>query len=306
MDYETQKEINRLTARIGQLEMELDAQQKHNRALNARFNERLADIEKLIESGALKGEKNKSEKKKKRDKGEVAEWQDSDYAPGKISAPVFEHITAGSIVSSNKKRGKMQQFTPLALGDMPRPDDEVVPLISVQKREPKKSGLKPPFFAAVQPTGQQGMPNVAPQPRNAASKPAPREKSFAEQFNDVGANEGMGGAEFAAKFNLRAFSCANIGVRINRPEAAPIFTDAPATERGDFWAKPLKGEQYAVMPNPMLMYDENRHRAGGLVDAFSSNYRGGTFSRIRLVRPAIFAAEGYVWKIVSRGEIKVG
>ena len=298
MDYETQKEINRLTARIGQLEMELDAQQKHTRALNARFNERLADIESLIENGALK---NSGGKKKKSERGEIAEWQDSEYAPGKISAPVFEHITAGNFVAPKKKRGKMQQFTPLSLGDMPRPDDEVVPLISVQKRAPKKKGLQP-FVAAAQPANITQNPPTAAMTQQLA---VPRDKSFMEQFNDVGASEGFGGMEFAMKFNLRAFSCANIGVRINRPEATPIFTDAPTAERGDFWAKPLKGEQYAVMPNPMLMYDENRHRAGGLVDAFSSNYRGGSFSRVQLVRPAIFAAEGYVWKIVSRGEIKL-
>ena len=286
MDYETQKEINRLTARISQLEMELEAQQKHNRSLNARFNERLADIESMVNEGVLSG---KGGKKKK---GEVADWQESDYAPGKISAPKFPHITAGNIVAAKKGRGKAQQrFEPLSLGNMPRTEENEIPLISVQKRKPKAVVTPPQANPAITRSG--GAVNHI------------REKPFTEQYNDLGANQGMGGAEFAQKFNLRAFSCANIGVRINRPEAAPIFTDAPNAVRGDFWAKPLKGDQYAVMPNPMLMYDENRHRAGGLVDAFSSNYRGGSFTRVQLIRPAVFSAEGYVWKIISRGEIRL-
>ena len=145
-----------------------------------------------------------------------------------------------------------------------------------------------------------------PVPMHQAPPPPPKpKKTFTEEYNDIGAAQGIGGEEFAQKFSVRAFSCANMGVRMTRKEAAPIFTDAPTAFKGDFWAVQLKDKRFAVMPNPMLMYDENRHRAGGLVDAFSSNYRGGIFSRVQLVRPAVFTAEGYVWKIVSRGEIKL-
>lgn len=246
MDYETQREINRLKSRVQQLEMDLEAEHKHNRTLFARFNERLE---------AMEGGKRKNKK------GAAAEWSETKYAPGKISAPVFEHITAGAIVGTKK-----QQFEPLTLNSIPHPREK--PIVSIAKREPVKQEPK---------------------------------KTFAEEYNDIAL--GASGEAFAAKYSLRFFGCANVGVRINRPEAAPIFTDAPSAAKGDFWAMPLKGDQFAVMPNPLIPYDATRHKSAGMLEAFSSNYRGGTFRHIKLVRPAVFSASGYVWKLLNRGEI---
>ena len=136
------------------------------------------------------------------------------------------------------------------------------------------------------------------------------EKSVAENFvNDFNALEKLGGfsgrqarEKFLRRYKVRAFNCANVDERMNRPKLAPKFVEALSPAGGDFWACVVEGNVFAVVPN-LKTYTENHHaeRALGLV--FESNFDSGTYSRLRVERAATFELTGVTWKLKKPGKI---
>ncbi len=134
--------------------------------------------------------------------------------------------------------------------------------------------------------------------------------SVGENFvNDFNALEKLSGfsarqarERFLRRHKVRAFTCANVDERMNRPKLAPKFVEATSIAGGDFWACAVDGNTFAVVPN-LKTYTENHHaeRAFGLV--FESNFDGGTYSRLRMERAAIFELAGDKWKLKQRGKI---
>ena len=104
------------------------------------------------------------------------------------------------------------------------------------------------------------------------------------------------------RYKVQAFTCANVEERMNRPKLAPKFSEASGIAGGDFWACNVDGNIFAVVPN-LKTYTENHHaeRAFGL--AFESNFDGGTYSRLRVERAAIFELVGDKWKLNTAGKI---
>lgn len=155
-------------------------------------------------------------------------------------------------------------------------------------------------------------PPVAPQPA-APPKPMTLEDEYAPfvaAYNDLMQRvKSMGVAgqdakkEFVSRFQVRAFSCVNYTERVNRPDLPPRFADASSALTGNFWAFPVRGDTFAVVPN-IKTYEGQLHDTGGLKEAFISNFMPGkTFQSIYVVRPAIF---GVGWaSIVQQGELRL-
>ena len=67
---------------------------------------------------------------------------------------------------------------------------------------------------------------------------------------------------------------------------------------------PLGNNLFAVVPNPFLVYGEEMHTAGGMREAFNSNYRlGNTYGRFTIKEAAIFQF-GTIGKVFRRGQLE--
>ncbi len=142
-------------------------------------------------------------------------------------------------------------------------------------------------------------------------KVAPREaESFAEAFvTDFNALSKLSGftarrerEKFLRRHKVRAFTCANVEERMNRPKLAPKFVDASSLSGGDFWASAVEGNTFAVVPN-VKTYTENHHAERALGVVFESNFDSGTYSRLRVERAAVFELVGGKWKLKQSGKI---
>ena len=146
---------------------------------------------------------------------------------------------------------------------------------------------------------------------SAAEKNSPNEEhsvgeSFVNDFNALEKLSGFSGRrareKFLRRYKVRAFTCANIDERMNNPKLEPRFSEVSSVPSGDFWACNIEGNLFAVVPN-LKTYTENHHteRAFGLV--FESDFDGGTYSRLRVERAAIFESVGDKWQLKSTGKI---
>ncbi len=130
--------------------------------------------------------------------------------------------------------------------------------------------------------------------------------AFVTDFNALSKLSGFSGRQarerFLRRHKVRAFTCANVEERMNRPKLAPKFVEASSVAGGDFWACAVAGNTFAVVPN-LKTYTENHHaeRAFGLV--FESNFDGGRYSRLRVERAAVFELSGDKWRLKQTGKL---
>lgn len=86
------------------------------------------------------------------------------------------------------------------------------------------------------------------------------------------------------------------------------MTFRPAIDAKDslYWAFRCKGEEYAVVPNPMNPCDENFYEYGGIKEIFNFNYEGGTYSRYFVKQPAIFTQDPVKgWTLKNAGVLNL-
>ena len=135
-------------------------------------------------------------------------------------------------------------------------------------------------------------------------------ENFGENFvTDFNALERLSGfssrqarERFLRRHKVKAFTCKNVEERMNHPKIAPKFAETSSAVGGDFWACAVEENLFAIVPN-LKIYTENHHaeRAFGLV--FESNFDGGTYSRVRVERAAIFELVNDEWKLKQVGKI---
>lgn len=85
--------------------------------------------------------------------------------------------------------------------------------------------------------------------------------------------------------SLIFFSCSNKGARRQNPNIKPIY--ARKEEKGDYIAYSIGGVHYAVIP-AYTSYETTRHNEWAFGEVFDSNYTSGTYTKIRVEKPAIF------------------
>ena len=107
--------------------------------------------------------------------------------------------------------------------------------------------------------------------------------------------------DFIKLYGVQGMRCTNMQLRHSRPELEPRFVAVTPTRDAAFWGMPLGNNLFAVVPNPFLVYGEEMHTAGGMREAFSSNYRAGnTYGRFTVKEPATFQF-GTIGKVFKRG-----
>ena len=110
--------------------------------------------------------------------------------------------------------------------------------------------------------------------------------------------------DFIRNFEVQGMRCTNMQLRHSRPELEPRFVAVTPTRDADYWGMPLGNNLFAVVPNPFLVYGEEMHTAGGMREAFNSNYRlGNTYGRFTIKEAAIFQF-GTIGKVFRRGQLE--
>ena len=131
-------------------------------------------------------------------------------------------------------------------------------------------------------------------------------EAFVTDFNALSKLSGFGARRAREKFlrrhKVKAFTCANVEERMNRPKLAPKFAEASSLSSGDFWASAVEGNTFAVVPN-VKTYTENHHAERALGVVFESNFDGGTWSRLYVERAAVFENVGGKWRLKQAGKI---
>ena len=111
--------------------------------------------------------------------------------------------------------------------------------------------------------------------------------------------------DFIKLYEVQGMRCTNMQLRLSRPELEPRFVAVTPTRDADFWGMPLGNGLFAVVPNPFLVYGEEMHTAGGMREAFNSNYRAGnTYGRFTVKETATFQF-GTIGKVFKRGQVEV-
>ena len=152
--------------------------------------------------------------------------------------------------------------------------------------------------------------SLTQKPSVAEKNSSHEENSFGESFvNDLNALAKLSGfsarqarEKFLRRHKVRAFTCANVEERMNRPKFAPKFTETASLSSGDFWASAIEENLFAVVPN-VKTYTENHHAERAFGQVFESNFAGGSYSRLRVERAAIFELNGGEWRLKSAGKI---
>jgi len=112
--------------------------------------------------------------------------------------------------------------------------------------------------------------------------------------------------DFIKLYEVQGMRCTNMQLRLSRPELEPRFVAVTPTRDADFWGMPLGSGLFAVVPNPFLVYGEEMHTAGGMREAFNSNYRAGnTYGRYTVKETATFQF-GTVGKVFKKGQLEAG
>ena len=110
--------------------------------------------------------------------------------------------------------------------------------------------------------------------------------------------------DFIKLYEVQGMRCTNMQLRLSRPELEPRFVAVTPTRDADFWGMPLGNNLFAVVPNPFLVYGEEMHTAGGMREAFNSNYRAGnTYGRFTVKEAATFQF-GTIGKVFKKGQLE--
>ncbi len=108
--------------------------------------------------------------------------------------------------------------------------------------------------------------------------------------------------DFIAKYKVRYFNCVNYNERINQPDLSPIFEENDSAQTSDYWAIPISGNTFKVVPN-VKNYNKNYHLARAMGDVFDSNFSGGKYSNIQVEKAAEFTNSGKNWTLIRKGKL---
>lgn len=126
---------------------------------------------------------------------------------------------------------------------------------------------------------------------------------FVNDFNALSVKSGFelneAKKEFMRKYNVRAFTCINFQERMNEPIPPPTFGSPSSGQTADLWAYEFDAGLFAVVPN-VKTYTENHHSARAMGEIFRSNFAKGTYSKIRVEKPAVFKG---MWNFEKQGEL---
>lgn len=134
-------------------------------------------------------------------------------------------------------------------------------------------------------------------------------RDFVARYNALPSEGGLTDREarrrFLQEFSVQGFSCSNSEERMSNPKIAPSYAEEEVM-RADYWAKQVQSDLYAVVPSAKLTYDSAHHAAGGMMEAFASNFETGhTYRQIRVETPAYFLKRGGRWSVRKKGQLRL-
>lgn len=147
-------------------------------------------------------------------------------------------------------------------------------------------------------------------PQRTTAKAAPGNvRDFVTRYNALPSGGGIADRDarktFLQEFSIQGFSCANYEERMSNPKVAPRYEEAEVM-RADYWAKQVQSDLYAVVPSAKLTYDSAHHAAGGMMEAFDSNFETGhTYRQIRVEEPAYFLKRDGRWSVRKKGRLRL-
>lgn len=165
----------------------------------------------------------------------------------------------------------------------------------VQRLKKSLSTLEEKFNQLRQPTVVSDVPQIEPfgidlnePPPQKITPLAPQVQwlDFVENYNKLAADPTVRGyikkcERFVREHKLKILTYSN------------GMTFRPAIDAKDslYWAYRCKGEEYAVVPNPMNPCDEEIHEHGGMKEIFALNYTDGVYTKYFVKLPAIFVQD---------------
>lgn len=143
--------------------------------------------------------------------------------------------------------------------------------------------------------------------RNSNAKSRSGGDNFLQDYNKLLSETGgyqnkVARENFVSNYNVRAFSCINYNERTNKPSLKAIFEESTSIQGGDYWAIPVSGNIFKVVPN-IRNYNENYHVARAMGEVFDSNFVGGNYATIQLEKAAEFTNSGQSWSLVAKGKL---
>ena len=126
--------------------------------------------------------------------------------------------------------------------------------------------------------------------------------SFIEDYNHIAKSMAVPG-------QLKA--CENFvkenGLKILIYDVNIKFIAAKNVSESRFWAWTMEGSnEYIVVPNPMITYDEELHNQPGMQKTFETNYENGKYNTYYVKNPAIFICnDKNEWQILELGILKL-
>ena len=225
---------------------------------------------------------------------------------------VLDRLTNDMKAVTAELRSLQSLILPPSLDDLPielpkepePPEPQKVPPPELPKETPKETE---PVLSSPEPEPQEKEPTTVK--RSVW-------QGFVDDFNNLAQSVDVPKADvacenFAGLQKLVLLDCiAHSGAAIKGSQAEPIFAVEKSVKGSVYWAWPIPKEKdrYAVVPNPIISYDDNLHREGGMKETFASNFENGAASVYRHVSvkfPAIFKKEGEKWKIEQPGLIRL-
>lgn len=77
-----------------------------------------------------------------------------------------------------------------------------------------------------------------------------------------------------------------------------------AGDKARCWGFNFQSEMYAVVPKINIVYDYQLHETEKMKEVFSSDYKSGSYTSIRIIKPAIFEYVNDNWNLLEQGEIE--
>lgn len=166
---------------------------------------------------------------------------------------------------------------------------------TVTKVEEKVSELREPTVVAQVPQIDAfGVGAAAVSANNATLTPQSLWSNFIDEYNDLAEEMSLPGQLKKCERFIR-----DNKLKILTYGGSMTFRHAIDAKDSGYWAFKCKGDEYAVVPNPMKPCDEELHEHGGIKEIFALNYADGVYRRYSVKLPAIFSHDpnrGWVLK----------
>ena len=145
--------------------------------------------------------------------------------------------------------------------------------------------------------------------------------NFVQDYNNLslnkiaetGFNKQQAKKKFMQKYQIKKITCSNYEERmrelngIKKEYSKPIFIDYDINSNmvEQYWATCIQDKIYVIVPKLNISYVQQLHEMAGMKETFESNYKNGSYSKIKVIKPAVFHYENNKWKLILSGKLEL-